>query len=318
MTETVHDAPVATPLVPDRLTIAELMGQLLAVSARIDALIATSSDLRAELTERAKATIEAEGVVPTWRVPGLGTIPVSRADPRPVISDPSDFQSWVVTHHPTEATGIVRLPAALLSVLLELIDAMPVVFRDQVSVDTEISPAWMGAWLKGLSVVGEGEDASVVTPDGQLPAGMAVAPGGAVTLSVRLSREAKDRARLELSDPVAEGMLTAPLGEFTAAAAAACPPPAGNEGEGDAEPDYPDDTPALSAGEQLVQAVSFLAADPLAAAHVVAAHASALEELDLPGLRSIAGVLEVAPVRSKKGTRGQILDRVTILTDGRA
>lgn len=295
---------------PDRLSIRDLLEQLLVVAARMEALHATSADLRAELVARAKATIAEEGVVPTWRVPELGTIPVSKGQPRPVITDAAAFQSWVTEHYPTEATAVVRLPAALLPDLLELIEVGPDpgdkiagVPRDQVRLDLEISPAWQRRWLEALSIAGEGDDATVIDPDGQIPAGIEVAPGGAVTLSVRLSAEAKARARLEMDDPVAAGMLTAPLGSLSTAVTPAvlldAPDDAG------AEPDYADQRP-MDPAAQLEQLIAFSGNDPKVIAAGVRDYREALGTMSLSQLHRVAEAVAAQPARSKAQTIARI------------
>lgn len=229
--------------------IRDVTEELLTVEARMSALGARGAALRAELDARAREVKERDGVAPTWRAKGLGTISFSDPQPKVGVKDPKAFSSWAAQRHPTEVTAILRVPAGHLEEVLALLDGV------HTGVDLEIASAWQKEFVDGCAEI----DGTVFATDSGEPVeGLMLFPAAPGRLSVRLDAEAKARAAAEMEDPVAAGILASPLGavaervitpdrarEIREAAELAAHP---ELEQADGEPDY-DDAPGGVADE---------------------------------------------------------------------
>ncbi len=72
---------------------------------------------RKELDAQAKAEFAATGAAPTWRVPGVGTIPLSLTQDTVVVDDEHTYLEWVAEHHPSEVETVRRVRPAFDEVL---------------------------------------------------------------------------------------------------------------------------------------------------------------------------------------------------------
>lgn len=143
----------------------------------LDALLEATADeatakariasLRASLEEEARRRFQTERAAPSWNAPELGKV---RFDPpgkwEAMVVDHDAWGSWVAEHHPSEATGVIRLPAALLEEALMAIGfalgehGQP----NTVTSTVEVRPAWSSTFLGSLTVDVEEESG----PDGEL------------------------------------------------------------------------------------------------------------------------------------------------------
>lgn len=178
------------------MTIRSMLEELLADTARRDALDARIKTLRGELEAELTARLEADGAVPSVKAGGLGSATLAAADPeRPsykiTVVDEAALTAWVAERFPSEVETVTR-----------------------------VRPAFLGAITEGAKVLPDG---SCMTDDGELLAGVAGQRRNPY-LSVRLDREAKDRARAELEAeraPVGECLPSEP--DHKPAEVLACP-----------------------------------------------------------------------------------------------
>jgi hypothetical protein len=68
--------------------------------------------LMAELEGEALAELEATGAAPTWRIPGLGSVPLCLSSPRVEVVDEAAYLRWVGWRHPSEIEEILRVRPA--------------------------------------------------------------------------------------------------------------------------------------------------------------------------------------------------------------
>ena len=70
-----------------------------------------------------------------------------------MVHDHDAFGSWVAEHYPSEATGVIRVPADQLETVMAAIGfALSEEVSAAVSVAVEVRPAWSGTFLEGLAV----------------------------------------------------------------------------------------------------------------------------------------------------------------------
>lgn len=127
----------------------------------LDALLEATADeatakariasLRASLEEEARRRFQAERAAPSWNAPELGKV---RFDPpgkwEAMVADHDAFGSWVAQHHPSEATGVIRLPAAELPDALEALAFVGITIGTGATV--EVRPAWSSTFLTQAAV----------------------------------------------------------------------------------------------------------------------------------------------------------------------
>ncbi len=73
---------------------------------------ARAKPARAGQEEQARAELARDGVAPTWRIPGLGTVPLAVTQPSVTVVDEQAYLAWVAERHPTEVEEVVRVRAA--------------------------------------------------------------------------------------------------------------------------------------------------------------------------------------------------------------
>lgn len=70
---------------------------------------ARAAALSAELEAEARTELARDGVAPTWRIPGLGTVPLALSKDRVDVVDEQAYIGWVADHHPSEVEELVRV-----------------------------------------------------------------------------------------------------------------------------------------------------------------------------------------------------------------
>jgi hypothetical protein len=185
--------------------IRDLLDELLTIEARMGALGARGAALRVALAERAEQVKQADGVAPTWRVPGLGMVAYRDPQPKVGVVDPDAFGSWAAQHYPTEVTGVIRLGAAHLPAALEVIREAATAGRFghaehvEAAATLEIREPWRRTFLDRCAADG----GLVLAPDtGQIVDGAGLVPGGSAGVTVRLDPEAKARAAATVDPPL--------------------------------------------------------------------------------------------------------------------
>lgn len=71
-----------------------------------------SREARAELTAAATEELRREGIAPTWRVPGIGTVPLQITSPAVDVADPDAYAAWVAVRYPDEIETVRRVRPA--------------------------------------------------------------------------------------------------------------------------------------------------------------------------------------------------------------
>lgn len=64
---------------------------------------------REELNAAAQQELERDGIAPTWRVPGFGTVPLTLTAPSIEVTDPDAYLTWVAERHPDEIETVRRV-----------------------------------------------------------------------------------------------------------------------------------------------------------------------------------------------------------------
>jgi hypothetical protein len=73
-------------------------------AAATDRAAALTGDLEAQ----ARAEYDRDGSAPTWRIPGVGTVPFTLSSDRVDVADEAAYTAWVATRYPTEVVTRVR------------------------------------------------------------------------------------------------------------------------------------------------------------------------------------------------------------------
>lgn len=212
--------------------IIDIFTEVLTTEARLGALGERLLAARAELLQRAIATKAADGVAPTWRAPGLGVVSMRDPKAKATVTDSDAFATWVAPRFPTEVTARLQLAvAADADRAVEILEAAGI----PCTVGLTVREAFTKSFLLQCAAV-DGDDPAVFAPTtGEQVDGVGLTtpqPG----ITVKLDNEARRRAQAELADPVAVGMLTAPLGELVPRETDRAP--AEPVDDADAEPDY--------------------------------------------------------------------------------
>lgn len=133
------------------IRIPDLLDGILEATALEASAKARIAAIRAALEDEARRRHAAEGAAPSWKAAGAGTV---RFDPpgdwTPTVADPRAFGSFVAEHYPTEATAVLRLPAADLEAALAALAFAGIGHAEEPRV--EVRDAWQTAYLKGLTV----------------------------------------------------------------------------------------------------------------------------------------------------------------------
>lgn len=168
------DEPAATALAP-KLPRAVLAQQAVFWDAVAVQAAARAAEQRRLLFEQARQEFEQERIAPTWRIPGLGTVPLSMtADRVDVVNEPV-YVAWVAERHPEQIETTVR-----------------------------VRPAFDNMLRKGAAKRG-----AACTAEGDVIPGLLFVPGGQPkTIAIRASEAAKGDAT-ELAVVVLDGLLEA-------------------------------------------------------------------------------------------------------------
>ncbi len=182
-------------------TIGGRIERLLELRARREAIEEAEKVERAALEAEALACWRDDGVAPTWRRAGLGTVSLCGTDSTEArITDAGAYGAWAARAHAGCTYLVTRVPvttlepgdveeaAGLVVRAAELARQLP-----GASVRFEPEPGL----LRGLAKSGASLEGKLATEDGELVPGVAVVPK-APYLSVRLVEEAKARARAAL------------------------------------------------------------------------------------------------------------------------
>lgn len=132
------------------IRIPDLLEGILEATAAEAAAKARITLLRAELEAEGRRRLAAEGAAPSWNAPQLGKV---RLDPpsewAATVADPSAFGSYIAQHHPSEATAVVRIPAADLDDALTALGFVGIAHEEA---RVEVRPAFRETYLPGLIV----------------------------------------------------------------------------------------------------------------------------------------------------------------------
>jgi hypothetical protein len=194
-------------------TIAERLARLLTIRAEREALEAVEAEEREALDLKARRLLDDEGVAPSWRAVGLGTVSLCGAESTEVVVRDADaYTRWAAEARPELVTIVARVPWAPLAATgidTEVKAALAKLRSAGAEVATEVDPAL----LKALASAGVAEGGRLFTEDGEVT-GVAVVPRRPY-LQVKLMPEARARARAALerlaevererSEPVGEG-----------------------------------------------------------------------------------------------------------------
>lgn len=133
--------------------IPDLLDAILEATADEATAKARIAGIRAVLEDEARRRFQAEGAAPTWTAPQLGKVRYDAPGSwRAMVHDPKAFGSWVAEHYPSEATGVIRVPARLLGAAMQALEFGVMGDGDTMDVDVEVRPAWSGTFLEGLAV----------------------------------------------------------------------------------------------------------------------------------------------------------------------
>lgn len=149
------------------------LAQLCEVNARMDADKARQAVLRDTLEGEARRQLADQGVIPSWKAPGLGSATLTDPKVKPDVADSQAFLAWVTKHYPGEVETVTQVRPAFTAKLF----AEARVNSDDLAAGqtAELIHAGTGEFIPGLRAV---------RPDGNL--------------QVRLTPEAKARARAAL------------------------------------------------------------------------------------------------------------------------
>jgi hypothetical protein len=101
---------------PNRAMLAQ---KVLFWKAVADAAALRAQTARAILDRQARAELERDGVAPTWRIPGLGTVPLSLTTDSVDVVNEAAYVEWTRKRFPTEIETVVRVRPAFDKALRE-------------------------------------------------------------------------------------------------------------------------------------------------------------------------------------------------------
>lgn len=99
-------APTSTP------TRADLARDALFWTAVADEAKARADAARAELADQARHEYQQTGAAPTWRIPGIGTVPLYLTNDQVAVVDEAAYVAHVADRHPGEVETIRRVRPA--------------------------------------------------------------------------------------------------------------------------------------------------------------------------------------------------------------
>lgn len=196
-------------------TILERLLDATADKTRADARI---TGLRSILAEEAGRRYAEEGAAPTWKRRDVGTVRYDEpGEWSAVVVDEAAFGSYVAEHYPTEATGVLDVPAAQLEAALDALRFAGIdVIESRVAVRGNFTATYLERLAVDVEETRDDEDGSidrtitvVDASTGQLVPGTSAERSAAklvVTLDrdlkARVIEEAKAAAAADLAEPV--------------------------------------------------------------------------------------------------------------------
>lgn len=198
--------PTTPPLDPAFAGVktSDLMRQGLDLTAREATAKAALAEVRAELAARARAEVAASGVVPTWRVTGLGRAQLTDPQPQVKVTDAAALASWAAQREGLRehVTATITIPAVDLERALEALEDAAVEAIKPASVDLALAGKRQTELLEQVGTIREvGEEltepAPVFVESGEVVDGVALVPAAARVFSLVLDAEAKRRAIAE-------------------------------------------------------------------------------------------------------------------------
>lgn len=213
-----------TPTPPARkINVQQTLAELLDIDAKIAAWKDRRDGLRSDLSAAALERWHADGAIPSWRVPRLGSATLVGAETEPTVNvtDDDAYAQWVLTSHPTEAELVVSLPrwaatdesiaralAVILAASAETTIRIPgptfanndevqascaqLIIAGTATIDAEVQPAFLAALVAGG--LADAESGQLIEAEGEIVPGVTVT-AKEPTLRVTLNAEAKARAK---------------------------------------------------------------------------------------------------------------------------
>lgn len=71
-----------------------------------------SQAIRQELTAEASAEFQRDGIAPTWRIPGFGSVPLNLTSDTVEVTDPDAYAKFVAERWPDEVESVLRVRKA--------------------------------------------------------------------------------------------------------------------------------------------------------------------------------------------------------------
>jgi hypothetical protein len=96
-------------LTPSRAKLAEQTVFWDAVAARAAVNAAACRKL---LDAAAREEFTRDGIAPTWRIPGVGTVPLALTQDSVTVTDEAAYTAWVADRHPTEVATVTTVRRA--------------------------------------------------------------------------------------------------------------------------------------------------------------------------------------------------------------
>lgn len=97
------DAPTSSP------TKAELAQQALLYTCLVVEAKTRAEAARAQLDAIARDELARDGAAPTWRIPGVGTVPLAMTQDAVDVVDEPAYTAWVASRYPTEVETFTRV-----------------------------------------------------------------------------------------------------------------------------------------------------------------------------------------------------------------
>lgn len=82
-----------------------------------------ADDLRAQLGQQARDELDAQGVAPSWHLPGIAKVTLVVSKPKIAVQDPRALTAWAIQRHPHTIETIQQVRASDLAVLIKQCDS---------------------------------------------------------------------------------------------------------------------------------------------------------------------------------------------------
>lgn len=143
------------------MTIKDDVRNILVLEAFAAEATRIAADRRAALNETARRHLEAEGVAPSWTLPGIAKVGLSFSKPATVVADAAKLTAWIIAKRPELTEQITRVRPAEQAAFIAGLDT-----QDGVPVDRET-----GEIVPGVEVRPGGQPKSLnVVPDAEVKA----------------------------------------------------------------------------------------------------------------------------------------------------